>query len=148
VIHEIGPEDSLLLALHAHRELVPKMPGRRVAHPGDAEVLADRRGCFHVEVVERDDAIEAVRARQIRDRSDRFLQIRVVTLREHLGEDVAWPRAIEQALDREQVRFRSERGGFAQEALALVVAREAEDVSRHDAERIPGIRDGRASRPP
>ena len=60
-VDELGHEHALVPRLDAHRQLVAEIPRRRLAHPGDPQVLAQQRRRLDVEVVERDDAVDHAR---------------------------------------------------------------------------------------
>ena len=49
----------------AHRQFVAEAAGRRLPHAGHAQVLAQHGGHLDVEIVERDDAVQAFGARQV-----------------------------------------------------------------------------------
>ena len=53
--------------LHAHGQLIAKIAHGSQSHTGDAQVLAQSRGGFHVVFIERHDAIQLVRAREMGD---------------------------------------------------------------------------------
>ena len=68
-VDERRHRQPIVLRLDAHRQLVAKVPRRRLAHARHAQVLAQRRGLFEIEVVERDDAVD--RRRGARDATRR-----------------------------------------------------------------------------
>ena len=63
---EIGHPNSILHRFHAHGQLVAEVAHGGQAHAGDAHVLA-QCGCgLHIELVERDDAVDLFIPRQVR----------------------------------------------------------------------------------
>ncbi len=70
VIHdgnEIGHAHMAIEGAHAHGQLVAKITHGGETHAGDAQVFAQSGGGFHVEFVERDDAVDFVVTRQVGD---------------------------------------------------------------------------------
>ena len=63
--NEIGHADPVFERLHPHGQLVAEIAGRGQAHAGDAHVLAQGGGGFHVELVKRNDAVNLLVPRQI-----------------------------------------------------------------------------------
>ena len=66
-VDEVGHVQPRLGGAHAHGQLVAEVARGGLAHAGDAQVLADHGGQFDIEIVERHDAVEHARARQIAD---------------------------------------------------------------------------------
>ena len=123
-----------------HRQLVAEVARGRLAHPRHPEVLAQRRRLLEIEVVERDDAIERHAARQMAGPEDQIVELPplvVVLHEEDVVEAVARPLGVAQALGRHQIHARALALGLAQEFLALVVRRDAENGQRcgHEAPR-------------
>ena len=63
------------LRLHPHGEFVAKVARGGFAHAGNAQMLAQKRGEFEVKIVQRHQAIDLLRARQIGDGVERMLPI-------------------------------------------------------------------------
>ncbi len=57
-VHERRHRQAIVLRLDPHRQLVAEVPRRRLAHAGNAQVLAQRRRLLEIEVVERHDAVD------------------------------------------------------------------------------------------
>ena len=105
VIHdmdEIGDEDAVIARADAHRQLVAEVAGGRLAHAGHAQVLAQQGRGLDVEVVERDDAVERPRARQMADAFQQILPRDVARDVKGLVDRLARPVGILQGVDGEQ----------------------------------------------
>ena len=57
--------DAFFFRTPAHGQLVAEMAHGGEAHAGDAEVFAQCRGIFHIEFIERDDAIDRLPTRHV-----------------------------------------------------------------------------------
>src|SRR5882762_4424756 len=64
-VDEFGDEDACFTGPRAHGQLVAKIADGGETHAGDAEMLTQRRDIFHVEFIERDDAIDGMRPGRI-----------------------------------------------------------------------------------
>ena len=61
-VDEVGTGDICGARARTHRELVAKRAACRLAHAGDVEVLAEHGRRLDVEIVERDDSVQALGA--------------------------------------------------------------------------------------
>src|SRR2546428_12556989 len=59
-VDEFGDEDASFAGPRAHGQLVAKIPDGGEAHAGNAEMLAEGGDILHVELIERDDAIDGM----------------------------------------------------------------------------------------
>jgi ferrochelatase len=126
-VNERRNRQSAVLRARTHRELVAEVTRGRVAHAGDAQVLAEERNEFDVEVVERRDAIELTRAREIAHGVDHGLAIAERRHREHLVDVFARPRFIEQRLGSEEHHVAPFALCTLEEAVALEVTGDTEN---------------------
>ncbi len=128
--NEIRHANSVFERLHAHGELVAEIAHGGQPHAGDAHVLAQGGGSFHVELVERDDAVNLLVARQI---SYRLYDFRHGQIRGHIEDIVqafARPIGIAEFLGRKQEHAAALALAFAHEFLSLFVGGDAEKGER------------------
>src|SRR6185437_11421486 len=128
--NEIGHADFVFERLHAHGELVSKITHRRKAHTGDAHVLAQGGGGFHVELVERDDAVNLLVPRHV---SYRFYNLRDGQLGgnvEDVVQALARPIGVTEFLGCKQEHATALAFAFAHEFLSLFVGADAEKGER------------------
>src|SRR5436309_6792141 len=64
-VDEFGDEEAYLAGPRAHGQLVAKIANGSEPHTGDAEMLAEGGDVLHVEFIECDDAINALRSCRI-----------------------------------------------------------------------------------
>ncbi len=119
--------DAAIARPRAHGELVAEVACSGFAHTGDAQVLAQERDDLDVEVVERRDAAEVTRAREVADRVDHGATVGKRGHGEDLVDAVARPGLGEQGLEREQDDVASFCLALLEELVALEVAGKAED---------------------
>ena len=130
VVHDgriVGHIDARRVGLLRQAQLVAERQRRGRAHAGQREVLAHRGGHLEIELVERHDQVDALRAREP---ADRVQHVRAIEQIRHVAEvvdRVARPRLVLDLLDRQQDDARALVPALAQEILALEVARHAED---------------------
>ena len=101
-VDELGDEDAGVPRADAHRQLVAEIPRGRLAHAGDAQVLAQEGRGLDVEVVEGDDAIEAFGAGQVADALDEVVGRRALAHVEDVVDGLARPVGRGQRIEREQ----------------------------------------------
>ena len=115
----------------AHRQLVAKAPRRRFAHARHEQVLAQHRRQLDVEVVERDDAVDALGAGQVRgalaDVVERHVAPEVVERVDRL----ARPIGVAELLFGQEQHAAPLPLALAQELVALAVGRDAEQGQGH-----------------
>ena len=135
-VNEVGHEDAGVARLHAHGELVAKVAGRRLAHAGDPQVLAQQGRRLDVEVVERHDAIDLPRARDVADALQQVLAPDVARDVEELLDRLARPLRIAQLVGRQQQHAVPFPMALAQELVTLLEGRDAQQGQcrrlRHD----------------
>jgi hypothetical protein len=121
---------------HAHRQLVAKIAHGSQAHPRDAQMFPQRGGGFHVVLVERDDAIQFLRARQM---SDCLHDVGEGNLRRKVKgivEAFARPVGVAQFFRGEKNHAAALALALPHELLPLLVSGDAEESQR------PGVRHG------
>src|SRR5271170_4619506 len=122
--------DARFFRAPAHRQLVAEMPHRGEAHAGNAQVFAQRRGVFHIEFIQRDDAVNRLPARHVAhgvyDRPGRQLRRHV----EHFVNGFARPIAISEFFHRQQQHAAALVLAGAQKFLAFFVGSDAENRQR------------------
>ena len=128
--NEVGDTDSVFERLHAHGQLVAEVAHGGQPHAGDAHVLAQGGRGFHVELVERDDAVNLLVPRQV---SDRFYDLGNGELGgnvEDVVQALARPIGIAEFLGRKQEHAAALAFALAHEFLSLFVGRDAEKGKR------------------
>jgi hypothetical protein len=90
-------------------------------------VLAQRRRHLEVELVERDDAVDRLAAREIADRVDHVLAVAKVRHQESLVDALHRPLGVPELFAREEQHARAEALRLAEELLTLEVGGEGED---------------------
>ena len=149
-VHERRHRQALVLRLDTHRQLVAKMAHRRFAHAGHAQVLAQRRGLFEIEIVERNDAIDGDLARQMRRAEDEVVHLPallVVLDVEDVVQAVARPLGIAQAGGGDEQHAAALALGLAQELEPFVIRRQTQDGQWHADPSGPTERRRGSSRP-
>ena len=102
---EVRHRQALIARLGPHGELVAEVACRSVAHAGHAQMLAQSCSRLHVEVVERNDAIDVLRSRHVADAKQHVVDLPLlidVGDIEDLVDAVARPILIGKAVRREQ----------------------------------------------
>ncbi len=123
--NEIRHANAAIQRLHAHGQLVAEIAHGCQAHPRHAQVLAKSRGSFHVVLVEGDDAVDFLRARQVRHR---LHDVRKRNLRgkvEGVVQALPRPVGLTQLLRRKQEHVAALALALAHEFLSLLVGRDA-----------------------
>src|SRR5260370_41397832 len=64
-VDEFGDEDAGFAGARAHGQLVAKIADGGAAHAGHAEMLAEGGDIFHVDVIDRDDAVVGMAPRYV-----------------------------------------------------------------------------------
>ncbi len=153
--NEIGHLDAVFKCLHPHGQLVAEVTHGSETHAGDPHVLAQSGGGFHIELVERHNAVNLLFPRQIGYRFDDFGQGKVDRDVEHIIQALARPVGIAQAFYCQQEYAAALTLAFAHEFLSLFVGGDAEKGDwrgfRHEASRvrqktIPSVKQRTATR--
>src|SRR2546430_10450849 len=76
-VDEFGDGDAGFAGAGAHGQLVSKVADGSETHAGNAEMLAEGGNIFHVEFIERDDAIDVARTGRVADGINQTLQRKV-----------------------------------------------------------------------
>ena len=129
-VHEIGDEDAEVAGLHALRQLVAEVARGGFAHPRHAQVLAQHGRRLHVEIVQRDDAVEVLGAGNVAHALHQVLAANLP--RDVIGVVDRLPRPVRiaQLVERQQQDPAALRLALADEGLALLVSRDAQDGQR------------------
>ena len=128
--HEIRHAHVAIERAHAHGQLVAEIAHGGQAHAGDAQMLAQRGGGLHVVFVERDDAVELVRARQMGDRLHDVGEGNFCGKVEGIVEAFARPVGVAQFFRGQQNHAAALALALAHELLPLFVGRDAEKSQR------------------
>jgi hypothetical protein len=128
--NEIGHPDFVFERLHPHGQLVAEMAHGGQAHAGDAHVLAQGSGGFHVELVEGYDAVNLPLPREITYRLYDFWQGEVSGHIEDVVQALTGPVGIAQGLYREQEYAAALALAFEHEFLSFFVGGDAEKGER------------------
>ena len=132
-MNELGYRQPFVAGLGAHGQLVAKISGRAVAHAGHAQVLAQGGRRLHVEVVQRNDAVDLLGARHVADAQQHvfhlplLLHVRDV---EGLVDALLWPRLVGDAMRGQQQHAGALAAALANEVKAFEVAGETEHGQR------------------
>ena len=129
-VNEVGDEYAAFARLQAHRQLVAEVARRRVAHAGQAQVLAQGCGGLNVEVVERHDAINLARAREVADGARERVEREVGGHVEEFVNRLARPVGVPKLCARDEHDAAALSLARAHELLPLLVARDAQDCER------------------
>ena len=89
-------QHAFFSGFRAHREFVAEIAHGGKAHPGYAQVFAQRRDVFHVELIERDDAVDFLISCREADRIDQTGKREVFRHEEHFVNRFARPIAVAQ----------------------------------------------------
>ena len=148
MIHDrdkIGHAHVAIERPHAHRQLVAEVAHGREAHPRNAQMFAQSGGRFHVVFVERDDAIQFVRARQMRHRLHDVSEGNLRGKVKSIVETFARPIGIAQFFRRQQDHAAALALALAHEFLPLLVSRDAQESQRagvrHGIHPVAGLRE-------
>ena len=128
-MNELGYSQPFIAGLGAHGQLIAKVSRRAVAHAGHAQVLAQGRRRLHVEVVERNDAVDLLGARHVADAQQHVLHLPLllhVRDVEGLVNAVLWPRLVGDAVRGQQQHSGALPAALANEVEAFEVAGETE----------------------
>ena len=129
-MNELRHRKAFVAGLGAHRQLVAKVAGRGVAHAGNAQVLAQRRRCLHVKVVQRNDAVDDLGLRQVADSQQHILQLPGLVFVGYIKDVVerfSRPVRVGEALGRDQQSAASLPLALQHELSSLEITREAQD---------------------
>jgi hypothetical protein len=115
----------------AHRQLVAERPTGRLAHARHLQVFAQHRGGLNIEIVERDDAVQALgpgeKRRALADVGDRHPPVDVIERVDRF----AGPVGVAQLVLCQQQHAAALPAAFAQELVPFAVGRHAEQGQRH-----------------
>ena len=100
---ELRHEQAGFACSDTHGELVAKETRCRFAETGQSHMLAQRCGRFHVELVQRDDAIDFARAGEIGDDIDHLPRGHIFRHGVNVGENVEWPIGIAMLVEGKQL---------------------------------------------
>ena len=124
-----------------HRQLVAKPARRRLAHAGHEQVLAQHRRELDVEVVERDDAVDALGAGEVRGALADVVERHVAADVVERVDRVARPVGVAQLLLGQEQHAAPLALALAQELVTLAVGRDAEQGQGHGDSIVRRIRD-------
>src|SRR5207245_8799512 len=99
-------------------------------HDGNAEMLAEDGNIFHVEFIERDDAIDVARTGRITDGVNQTLQRKVFRHGEDFMNTFERTTGVAKLFDNQEKNAAAERFAGADEFLALFVGTDAENGER------------------
>src|SRR6204780_2358743 len=129
-VNKFRDVDAVLFRAAAHGQLVSKMAHGGEAHAGNAQVFAKRGGVFHVEFIERNDAVNRLPARHVTDGVDDRPGGQVRGHVEHFVDRFARPVAVAEFFYRKQQHAAALVFAGAQEFLAFFVGGDAENRQR------------------
>src|SRR5260370_175276 len=129
-LDEFGYEDAGFAGARAHGQLVAKIADGGEAHAGNAEMLAEGGDIFHVEFIERDDAINGMRPGHVTYGIDQALQREVFGHGEDFGDAFERPVAVAEFFDSQEQDEAAHGFASADEFLALFVGTDAENGER------------------
>ena len=98
-VDEFGDQDAFLAGPCAHGQLVAKIANGSEAHAGNAEMLTEGRDVFHVEFIERDNAIDALRPCSIAHGVNQILQRKFFRHGEDFVDTFERPRSVAEFFD-------------------------------------------------
>ena len=130
-VHERRTRQPRAARAPPHRQLVAEPPRGGLAHAGDEQVLAQHRRQLDVEVVERDDAIDAFGARQVRGTLADVVERHVPTDVVERVDGVARPVGVSELLLGQEQHPAPLPPAFAQELVTLPVGGDAEEGQGH-----------------
>ena len=130
-MHELGAGQPPLRARRRIASLSRKRARRRFSHPGHEQVLAQHRRQLDVEVIERDDAVDALGSREVRGALADVVERHVAAEVIESVDRVTRPVGVAQLLFGEQQHAAPLPPALAQELVALAVGRDAEEGQRH-----------------
>ena len=115
----------------AHGEFVAEIADGGQAHAGNAQMLAQSGDIFHVEFVERDDAVDGLRSGGVADGVDELLQSASSSGMKNISSmDSRGQSRVAQFFDGEQEDAAADRLARAQKFLPLFVGADTEDGER------------------
>src|SRR5438309_5848753 len=129
-VDEFGDEDAGFAGAGAHGQLVSKVADSGEPHAGNAEMLAEGGNIFHVEFIERDDAIDVARTGRITDGVNQTLQRKVFRHGEDFIDTFERPTGVAKLFDNQEKNAAAERFAGADKFLALFVGTDAENGER------------------
>src|ERR1700722_1415364 len=129
-MHKFGHGDAFFPRAAAHGQLVAEIAHRRQAHPRNAEVLSQRCHVFHVEFIERNDAVNRARARHVAHRIDQTLQGQLFRNIKRFGDCLARPVRIAKLLHRQEKHVPPFALARAHELLPLFIGTDAKNCRR------------------
>ena len=129
-VNEVGDEYAAVARLNPHRELVAEVARGGVTHAGQAQVLAKCCGGLNVEVIERHDAVNLARAREVADGARERVEREVGGHVEEFVNRLARPVGVPKLCARDEQDAAALSLALAHELLPLLVARDAQDCER------------------
>src|SRR5260370_4622653 len=127
---ECGYEDAGFAGARAHGQLGAKIAEGGEAHAGNAEMLAEGGDIFHVEFIERDDAINGMRPGHVTYGIDQALQREVFGHGEDFGDAFERPVAVAEFFDSQEQDEAAHGFASADEFLALFVGTDSANGER------------------
>src|SRR5688572_11675141 len=133
---ERGNGNTAFLGSHPHRQLVAEVAHRRLAHARDAEMLAKRGRHLQIELVERNDAVDRLGAREVADGMDDVVAPEQVGHEKALVDALPRPVRVSVLFEREQQYATAQTLALAQKLVAFDVAGQAQDGGRSAAQLV------------
>src|SRR2546421_7645737 len=127
---EFGDGDAGFAGAGTHGQLVSKVADGGETHAGNAEMLAEGGDIFHVEFIERDDAIDVARTGRVADGISQTLERKVFRHGEDFIDAFERPTGVAKFFDGQKENAAAERITGADEFLALFVGTNAENGER------------------
>src|SRR5258708_2173714 len=129
-VDEFGDEDAGFAGARAHGQLVAKIADGGEARAGNAEMLAEGGDIFHVEFIERDDAVDGMGPGYVTYGIDQTLQGEIFGHGEDFVDTFERPIGMAEFFDSQEQDDASHRFAGADEFLALFVGTDAENGER------------------
>ena len=123
-VDELRHRDAAGAGPDPHRELVAEVARCRLAHPADAQMLANQGSGLDVEIIEGDDAVDGFLAGEVRDTLEEGGPVDVARHVERLIDGLVWPQRVAQAIVGEEQDTAAEVLGLAHEVVTLLVGRD------------------------
>jgi hypothetical protein len=129
-VNEFGHEHARFAGPRAHSQLVAKITHSREAHAGNAQMLAQRRDIFHVEFIERHDAIDGMGSGGVTYGINQTLQRKIFRHGEDFIDAFERPIGVTKLFNGQQQDAAAHRFAGADKFLALFVGTDAENGER------------------
>src|SRR5260370_10440609 len=129
-VDEFGHEDARLAGPRTHGQLVGEVADGGETHAGNAEMLTQRRDIFHIEFIERDDAIDGMGSCGVTYGINQILQWKLFGHGEYFIDAFEGPGGVAKFFDRQEKNTAAERLASADKFLTLFVGTDAENSER------------------